>query len=318
MKNYSGPCYTLSEAQDILSMRPSELAHAVRKGEIQAVIYTELRNMLLFLPRESGDWVGCATCKYRGHMSLHIQTITSLLDGQTIHIGQGWGRLWEEFGVSNWSSQYPFQRELPHGAIKEWQAVEREQFPINKLCATPLPNEFTPWTDSLAAMMEQVAKSKLEARSYEDFQKSKYPELGPCLDFKANSEFKPGALRISNSEIERYRERQSEWKKEQRVVTAIDSAKSKNPKMRGSQLHQLIERIIQAEPGITAKEAWKLIEQDAGLDEPIFDIEHILERVDSDCIEWCSRDGNDQSLSWPSFKATLSKLKKKHSAEYHE
>lgn len=65
-----------------------------------------------------------------------------------------------------------------------------------------------------------------------------------------------------------------------------------------------------AYPEIKAKDVWKIIEKDSLNDEPLFDTENIIQQIDSDCIEWRSRFGKEQSLSWSSFQPVISKLKK--------
>ncbi|UHQ54775.1 hypothetical protein [Microbulbifer sp. YPW16] len=318
MTHYSSPCYTLAEAQEMLSLRGSELAHAIRSKEIQAVVYTGHRQILLFVPKETDHWIGCAVIRYRGHMSLHVDTIASLLDGQIIHVGQGWGYVWEDFGVSDWRHQYPFERELPHGPIREWRPVEKDKFPLHKFYATPLPKEATPWTDTLADMLDKMASPEPVPKEFEDFRKSLPGKEGPILDFKSNSRFEPESLRIPASEIERFRDRQSQARFEVRRTAAVGDVKAQTRGLRSSQLHELIERIVRADPHIKAKAIWRLIEQDADLDEPVFDTDHILVRVDSDCIEWCNRSGKSLSLTWNSFGPTLAKIRSRLAAECPE
>lgn len=97
---------------------------------------------------------------------------------------------------------------------------------------------------------------------------------------------------------------------EHRAEKAIENMTHLKPKQRESQLHNLVNRILDTEPQIAAKRAWALIEQDVDNDEPIFDSENILQQVDAHCIEWRSRHGAEQSLTWGSFQGLLSKLKK--------
>ena len=94
------------------------------------------------------------------------------------------------------------------------------------------------------------------------------------------------------------------------IQTVKEPRGAKTGDERENQLHTLIERIVRANPNITAREAWRLIQHDAEADQPFYDHEGILSVVDDDCIEWSSHHGNEDSLNRKSFTTRLSKIKK--------
>ena len=302
MKEYTGLCYTFAEAQDIMSLRPSELQHEIRTKKLKPVIYTEPRKILLFLPRERAEWVGLATCTYRGHITVAFSTAANLLDGNPSNIGSGWGRLLDESGISNWDSQYPFKRPVPHGLLKEWRPLDREEFPLHRLCATPLPKEYTPLHDTVNDFIRQIAIAHKGAEATEKAIKELPEKNGLMLDFKTNSEVHPSALRIPAAEIERYKRSL----KEQEVTSG-----SNNTGKKENQFHTLLTRLITHSPDIKAKQAWAMLERDFKADEAVFDFDGIIQEITPTELEWTSRHGNTSYQKYSSFAATLSKVKRK-------
>ncbi|SHE76202.1 hypothetical protein SAMN04487965_0598 [Microbulbifer donghaiensis] len=302
MKDYTGLCYTFAEAQDIMSLRPSELQHEIRTKKLKPVIYTEPRQILLFLPRESGEWVGLATCTYRGHMTVAFSTVANLLDGSSSNVGNGWGRLLDESGISHWNSAYPFQRPVPHGHLKEWRPLARDEIPLHRLCATPLPKEFTPLHDTVNDFIRQIATVYKGEEATDKALKELPEKNGLMLDFKTNSEIHPNSLRIPASEIDQY---QQSLKEDKVVVSTTTNGKKEN------QFHTLLTRVIKHSPEIKAKHAWTLLEKDFESDEAAFDLDGIIQAISPTELEWKSRHGNTSYLKFNSFAPTLSKVRGK-------
>lgn len=337
MQNYCPPCYTLTETMDILGLRQSELHHAIRSNTLKAVLYTKTRNMLLFRRIEKDQWIGIATCTYRGHVFCHPSYITSLLDSPKILFEKGSFRLLDENGISNWSIAYPFIRPLPHSPIVDWQPIDQnaaigrsrsiaekeENWPIGQVrpigqtntplyvcAATPLPSEYEPTIKMLNKWMEDYQATK----KFEPLLgKAKNADIVE-LDFTSNSTFSFGDLRIPASEIEQYKAFIAESEKTQKLNAAVTSVINKTNNQRENQLHTLVNRILNQYPEIGAKDAWRIIEEDNDRDEKLFDTDLIIQAMDVDCIEWRSKYGKDQSITWTSFQPMLTKLKKRRNS----
>ncbi len=311
MKDYQGPCYSLSEAQQQLNINRTELRYEIDNRAIQAVVYTKPRVMLLFQYGKDDGWIGFGKCQYRGHYSLHLSSVQRLLDNEKIHIGKGSGRLLDRNGISHLSTDYPFKMNLPHDSFTEWRTLGDESIKahVDRLAATPFPKEGESGLKVFEDLMISIADGMGKSKNSENYERQyQGPEL--VLNFNTNSEFAPEDLRIPKSEINRYKASLESQQSEHNAEKAIEKIALLKPKQRESQLHNLVNRILDKEPQIAAKRAWALIEQDANSDDPIFDSESILQQVDANCIEWCSRNGTEQSLTWGSFQGLLSKLKK--------
>lgn len=352
MQNYTSPCYTFSEAQELLGMFKSELEQEIRNKTLFTVAYTKPRSILLFLRNEDKTWEGSATCTYRGHISFPPNFVTTLLDEPSVKFNNGSCTLLDLDGISNWSAAYPFARPLPHLPIATWEPVELERAiansqaiaqrkadqqraiandqaiaqagnpnqnwptgqnrtigqgntPLYAYAATPLPREFENQLKAFNGWMEKFAKT----REFEPLIKAiKDPNLME-LDFNSNSIFHQSDLRIPASEIERYKAQKAEQERLAKISVAMTPKQADEPGKRVSQINVLVDRILDHNPTIGAKEAWRLIQEDFERDDKLFDHDQIIQAIDLDCIEWRSRYGNESSLKWASFAPLLTKLK---------
>jgi len=319
MNSYEAPCYTLDETEQALSLNRSELIHALRTGTIEAVVYVKGRSMVLFSPKKDGSWIGHATCRYRGHMTLHRSYILQLADGDNITVGAGWGRLLDEEGVDQWTTQYPFKSPPPHNKFSKWIEARLDILPLRKMASTPTPLEhkavhiFT--RDMMGGILrtvqafagEKVDQNPEIIEEYLSSQEKQNHELNDHeLNFDKHSEFTPDDLRIPASEIKRYQLR-SMISSKPHLSLATQPPKN----TRENQLHSLIERALEIEPEASAKELWRALQADSNIDIPQLDTDNIITQIDDSCIEWRSRHGAEPSMKWASFKVTVSKIKKR-------
>lgn len=310
MKDYAGPCYSIPEALELLGLRRSELVHAVSQQEIELVAYTQPRKMLLFRTNQAKEWIGMATCNYRGHISLHLNFFLSMLEEKKIHVATGWGRLLDQSGVSGWRSDYPFRRELPHGFITNWQGKVHNEHLVSYYCATPFPNEYEPMLDIISKSLDKALAARAMERPA-GFETKPASLQGLQLNFHEHSIFEPSSLRIPASEIERYLGTKKQKAAEKSALEAIKAEQALKPGERENQLHTLIGRMIQKYPDIGAKQAWSYLKHDTNTDRKVFDTDEILLLVDEEGLEWQSKYGEQQALKYTSFAATLSKIKRR-------
>ena len=309
MQKYQGPCYSLEEAQEILSMRPSELGHAIRMKTITPVVYTKSRRMLIFSYRNRRNY-GHATCLYRGHFSLPDNHIAVLLEGDSITLSNNFGTLLDPEGVQNYGTTYPFKQLTPNNWLYDWNSIKQDTLVLDAARATPLPIEHRPTSKTILELAEVLMSQKNSLHTDNSRTKVENDVDALVFNFKSNSAFEPHDLRIPASEIASY--------KLQLVVSSVNPVAEKHyapsdtatTRARTNQLHTLITRILIANPKITAKATWQIIQQDVKLEERLFDTEDILLVVDHDCIEWKSHHGKEQAIRWTSFQPLLSKLRR--------
>lgn len=308
MQEYHGPYYSLEEAQEILSIRHGDLAHAVRTEHIAPVVYTKARPMLIFSHRNKRNY-GHATCLYRGHMSLSSDSIVTLLDGEPINLNKGYGTLLDAEGVRDYRTGYPFKQPTPRDWLYDWSAIEQDTLSLEAARATLLPKEYKPTSDIIQDFIDTFDEHLNGKDASGPGETTKDGRDSLALDFWSNSSFNPQDLRIPASEIKRYKQDLATSSVKPSSHDDANTNKTIVPGSRTNQLHTLITRILTANPDITAKAAWRVVLEDSDRDEPLFDTDNILQIVDQEGIAWRSRDGNEQTIKWASFQSLLSKLK---------
>lgn len=308
MEEIHGPYYSIEEAHEILSMRPSELGHAIRTQAITPVVYTKNRRMLIFSHRNWLNW-GHASCMYKGHLKLPASHIAMLFDGDPIRLNEDYCTLLDPEGLQNYSTSYPFKRLTPRDWLHDWHPIELDRLALDAARATPLPDEGRSIIDLVSHFTKLTKKTGKDGTPLDTQALLKEDLNRLVFNFKANSIFEPQDLRIPASEIKKYRQQLAGTSANPLIENIPKSNETTASKSRTNQLHTLIKNILKAHPKVTAKVAWKLISDDAKNDEPLFDTEGILQLVDHQCIEWKSRHGKTQVMTWASFEPLLSKLK---------
>jgi len=311
MEGYELPGYTLEEAMEKLGLNQTDLKHEIHTGNLKPVVYIAGRSMLLLSSREEG-WVGHGSCHYRGHMLVHSDAILRLLDGETVTFATSRGRLLDSSGVSNWQTSYPFKSPTPHGPLIEWVNGDLDRLPLSHMAATFYPMEHDSIHKVVGGFMDSLSKGfgvEIEQADMDKLNPNN-TENEHRLNFNKNSTIAPDALRIPKSEIERFTTELKAQQETHKALEAIKTIAKKKPQQRENQLHSLIELILKTEPKITAKRVWAMIKNNTNSDDPIFDKDGILINVDAECIEWRSRYGKEQSLTWTSFQALLTRIRK--------
>lgn len=300
MTKYTAPYYTLAETQEILNLRASELQHAIQQGKINPTVHTKPRKLLLLTPTKSG-WIGNGTCTYQGNLEIHSSYTKELISNTDITLGTGTAKILEPANISNFSSEYPFKYEGIHEPLTKWQPIAAQNLSQHSKMATLMPEESetilnTLFKSSGSSKAMQTILGDAASKAGKDPKAAK----PYSLNFNYNSKFSFNDLRIPLTEIQNFKSSQ----------LALNPTVSEQSNTRENQLHSLIRRILAQNPKISAKAAWRLIEEDAERDEPVFDTEGILQIVDTDGIEWKSRKGIIQHLKQTSFPSILSAVKK--------
>jgi hypothetical protein len=325
MSVMQGPWYTFEEAQELLSFNRSELLHEIDNGSIRPVVTTKQRLFLVFKRDEDQHWLGLGVCRYRGCLTLHPNTILSLLEQGEVYLRNGSGRFLELQKVTEWQSSYPFKQPPPFGVLKKWEGRFREDVDLSKYAVTPLPEERRSNEAALYKMMDSFSsalgsisdigaknapKRTLAEEPYMRELAAKAEARPVILDFKTNSLFKKEDLRIAVSEIERFKTAIVSDREIALELQPVAQATSGLEGKRTNQLHQLFLRALEANPSAKTKQLWSVIQEDWESDSPLYDSERIITNMDEFCVEWRSDYYNDQAFKRSSFGPVLSKLKK--------
>jgi len=304
MSDLRSPWYTLPEAQEILELKDSEITYAIQEKTLLAHLKTAPRKMMAVTRTESGKLIGHATFSYNGHLTTHSNHVVKLIEEEQLK-KSFFFNLSEKENVDLWNTGYPYKSELPNGALLDWQPMSHEEFLSTPKHSIPMPKEFIPLTKGLAEAVEKMMDAhgtKLPAETHEYYSKAKSQPLS--FDFKDQSKLIVTDIRVSRTEIERFRtpSLSPTGLKPSPPLASFEPESS-------HQLKGLITKILREYPTIKTLDIWKIIETDSKNEDPIFDQDNILGCVDADCIEWTSRHGKGQSMKWSTFQAQVSRIR---------
>lgn len=310
----TGPWYTVEETLNKLGLVFSELEYAIKKKQIYGAVRLKRQPLLLFTIDKRG-WVGHATALYDGHLIPYSGYISSLLDGKKITFDRAYGTVAEPEYLYQWDSRYPFIEPPPLEPLSHWEPHPIESRPIDNYNAAFRPRERKSTmtvVQKILAYGDHHAKTDLAKTFIEDQEMLSGKNWDATKLFFDQSKIAPTQLRVPASEIARFLNHATS---PNTLVHAEETSKiafdvSSVP-MRENMLHSLIGRILEDQPDISAKAAWRLIQSDCDAEDPKFDHDRILDEVSSDVIYWRSRDEIEQSMTWKSFQTKLSDLKKR-------
>ena len=291
-----GPWFTLEEAAQKLEVTVSELSYKIEKGKISATAFVTDYPLLAVSISNKTQWLGRATCKYRGHIKLTAALSIALLDGKPVQQGERPLSICDPAGISDWSSECPFQQDAPIAPLCGWKPLAFTEGLEEELLFLPAPRIGIP-ADTImeqASNWLQALSSKAPANSAKTLAQVKPHER---LIFDRSPFIKSNQLRISYSEF--FPEK------------THSPHSSLSLSGRENQLHPLIARIITDTGMTSAKLIWKEISKEYQRDDPIYDTESILQRVSDGEIEWQSRHGNTNYMRLSSFRSAVKRAKEK-------
>jgi len=304
MSDLRSPWYTLPEAQQILELKDSEITYVIQEKTLVAHLKTGPRKMIAVTRTENGKLIGHATFSYNGHLITHSNRVVRLIEEEQVK-ESFFSNLSEKQNVSLWNTDYPYKSELPNSALLDWQPMSHEEFLSTSKLSMPMPKEFIPFYKGIAETVEKIMATqgkKLPDETQKIYDQAKSQPLS--FDFKDQSKLTVTDIRVSRTEIERFR-----TPAHSRMSLISSPPLTSNEPGSSHQLKGLITNILKEYPTIKTVDIWKIIEADANSDDPKFDRDNILGCVDADCIEWTSRHGSAHSMKWSTFQGQVSRIR---------
>jgi hypothetical protein len=306
MNDIEGPWLNLAEAAQRMKMFESELVHHIEQGRIDAYLYASSRAFVA-LSMDNGAWIGHATFTYSGYIRVTTKNILLLVNDGAQILGHSACTLVTPAAVEHWSSQNPYKATYPNSFLASWKPLQSQTKSLWPALAIPKPIEHESVRSGLGKLT-QIFEATAAGRTVPE-----YGEMDTtyAYDFSRANRFTPAEIRVPLEALEAFTAPRATTSN---THPPTDPDLLKQFLMAGSsrenQLHAIIKRIVYSDPKIKTRAAWQLIRQEASLDERTLDIDHILTKVDADCIEWTSRHENDNSMTYKSFTPRLSAVKK--------
>lgn len=228
---------------------------------------------------------------------------------------------------------YPFRTPTPNTFMHSWEPLDKQELLERPLGARLFPKEGINLLELVGSLYKGIADISQKAKEAGIVEKADGFETIPRsesekFDIKdQNQLLKTADILVLHQDLVRLgiiKEQPAPLSLEQEQKQAQIESKSaetkldelpppETPKKRSNQLTDLLERILLANPKISAKEAWRVLEDEVSrdLDERTFDIDGILKDVSHSEIAWQSRYGNSSITKLSTFDGLVSRVRKR-------
>lgn len=308
--------YNIEQAANHLGCREDELIHFIETDRIEAALLSKQHQyILLDWDEEIENWIGSGTVFYRGLILPHPSWIKSILEKGEIVLNRPVTALNQE-NLSNHSFHNPFYGELFPEIIATWVSAPLNEN-LEEIIICPLP---TQKPNGLYALHNLTETVQAVAKSYNPNLKdikpeSDYPKPEPYIfDFEDNGYFELADIRLtlqtvlglkgilSGDNAPGQESPESAPSSNQNQLSWCKSKKS-------SRIDEVFERLFQQNRNSSAKELWKILENDRASDLNTYDINEIIETMDIS-IEWKTQKGRLSELKTRTFDNKLTEIRR--------
>jgi hypothetical protein len=124
------------------------------------------------------------------------------------------------------------------------------------------------------------------------------------LNYSANGTFRIEDLRISEIDLDKLIKESEQESQPKEILPWCNS------KARPRRIDMVIERLFSKNLELPNRKLWNLLKLDHDNDDPVYDIEHIIDGIDSRSLDWAKIDETSRPLSFKSFENRLSDIRK--------
>lgn len=292
-----GPWYTLKDAQQKLELTQTDLLYAIEQQKLTPILFSPTRQFLALSVVSASQRTGCAHFSYQGPllstMPGVLQRIAKSQPAPPIAAYQ----LLDTEGLSAISYSYPFKAALPSQILTSWESGSIDSLKNGDYVIIGRPSEYQSAKAIKQLALSSIASAMTDTASDSAESLKKLSQIPYTYDWSENGQWSIQDLRIPASEIQRYK-----------------TPKQLSTKRRYHQLHQLIDRIDKALPGMNNHEIWQIIKHECEADNKIYDTDKILRKVTRDTIIWYSAYDFEQTMKFKTFQNYCSKKKKQINA----
>lgn len=327
--------YTLEEAERRFGLSFENFKYLIQESQITPVFYLENQQYIVGSWHKGIGFVGHASVFYKGLVHLHHDTQLALINkGRVRALEFG---LIKRQNMQHIDVSYPFRTPTPNTFLHSWEPLDKQALLERPLGARLFPKEGINLLELVGSLVEGIADISQKAKETDIVEKADGFEITPNSNLKPESEkfdikdqnqlLKTTDILVLHQDLVRLgiiKEQpvplSQELGQEQAQIEnkAIETKPDElpapeTPKKRSNQLTELLERILLANPKISAKEAWRVLEDEVSkdLDERTYDTDGILKDVSHSEIAWQSRYGNSSITKLSTFDSSVSRAKKR-------
>ncbi|TDF35519.1 hypothetical protein EYS14_19060 [Alteromonadaceae bacterium M269] len=314
--------YRLSELESKFGISEEDIQYWFERSELSFVFPQSYQKYVIGGWLKSGGFCGFGIAGYKGLISISKNSERLVLEKSKTDVQQC--NLINKKNIEVLSNDYQFKVPVPNKVIAGWQPRELKQITWDVMPAKLYPSVEKDIVEKLKKNMERFMEEKpvmpikqaiAESRKYLAESDDDIPDVIRPSYITINKQ----DMCVLNTDIKRLTsiveitplpDQLIEKKVQQ--LQEIEHEPSK-PNERKSQFTELLMRLADANPKMTARESWRILKDEVkqGSDERQYDIEGILVDVSSTEIAWYSRYNNLSHIKQTTFDSSWSRAKKK-------
>lgn len=322
--------YTLEEAERRFGLRFEDIKYLIQESKITPVFYLENQRYIVGSWYKGIGFVGHASVFYKGLVHLHHDTQLALIKkGRVRALEFG---IIKRLDIQDIDNTYPFKTPTPNTFMHSWEPLDKQALQERPFGARLFPKEGINLFELVGSLVEGIADLSQKAKEAGKLENADKVEI----DAKSESEkfdikdqnqlLKTADILVLHQDLVRLgviKEQPVIIHQEQARIESKSAETKANglpqleiPKKRSNQFTELLERILLANPKISAKGAWRVLEDEVSKDpdERFYDVDTILKDVSNTEIAWQSRYGNSSITKLSTFDAAVSRVRKRLSA----
>lgn len=302
--------YRLDELEKRFDLSFSDVLYLVENSKLDLAFRLTGNKFIIGGWAKGNGFIGYATVKYSGFASITQKEQLTLLSNHKTNCKYFW--LLNKDKIVSANYDYPFESKTPNAFLHTWQPKQPSDISWDKIPAKLFPKEQEHTLHSFKNAMTKTFKALGAEQSKPNEYEKEFDARIPKVQFYSDGiNFGLTDICILHTDLVKA----GITNKLEVVIPPIPTSSQLNqtPKTRTDDFHDLLIRLVDAEPELTAKEYWRLLENEAEDIEGfrVFDKYNLLIEVSGNHIKWQDRNKKiRKSISFSSFSNRLTKVRK--------
>ena len=302
--------YRIDDLEKRFDLTLSDLRYLVESSKIELTFYVDNSKLIFGGWLKDKGFVGFGVANYHGLVKVAKQTQLEVLSKDKSTVRYFSAR--NKGGFSNVIHEYPFESDLPNNFLYAWQPKTLNSIKWDEIPAKLFPEEQENGVRTLGKAINQFVQVTTGKEIESTEESLKALETLPKKSFYVKGiEVGLADICLLHSDLINIGVAKSSATVESPELELPTKEQSKSQK-RTDDLNELLIRIVEAKPELTAKEYWRVLESEVEELEGfrLLDKYNILSEIDGNMIKWQDRTGKPRKpLSFLAFTNRIAKVR---------
>ena len=307
--------YRLDELEKRFDLSFSDVLYLVENSKLDLAFRLADNKFIIGGWSKGNGFIGYASVKYSGFASITQKDQITLLSKHKTNCKYFW--LLNKDKIVSANYDYPFESKTPNAFLHTWQPKQPSDINWDKIPAKLFPKEQEHTLHSFKNAMAKTFKALGAEQSKPNEYEKEFDARIPKVQFYSEGiNFELADICILHRDLLKAGIGKTQEVAQAEVTKAISPITKdiQTSETRTDDFHELLVRLISAEPALTAKLYWRNLEYelDDNKDYRVFDKYNLLTEITVSHIKWKDRSGKPRlPISYDAFANRVSKVKKK-------